>query len=88
MSSWITGKRPTWTRYLEVSTDRRRQDFPGGKHMKQILIDVRTREEFIMEHIKGAVNIPHYDLAYYGELLRDREVVVYCNTGRRTAIFF
>ncbi|MBE0665574.1 MAG: rhodanese-like domain-containing protein [Candidatus Aminicenantes bacterium] len=30
--------------------------------MKQILIDVRTREEFIMEHIKGAVNIPHYDL--------------------------
>jgi rhodanese-related sulfurtransferase/heme-degrading monooxygenase HmoA len=54
--------------------------------MKQILIDVRTREEFVMEHIKGAVNIPHYDLEYYGELLLDRQVVVYCNTGRRTAI--
>ncbi|MFH2107260.1 MAG: rhodanese-like domain-containing protein [Chrysiogenia bacterium] len=54
--------------------------------MKQILIDVRTREEFVMEHIKGAVNIPHYDLEYYGELLRDREVVVYCNTGNRSAI--
>jgi len=54
--------------------------------MKQILIDVRTREEFVMEHIKGAVNIPHYDLEYYRELLLDREVVVYCNTGRRSAI--
>jgi len=54
--------------------------------MKQILVDVRTREEFVMEHIKGAVNIPHYDLEYYRELLADRQVVVYCNTGRRTAI--
>ena len=54
--------------------------------MKQILIDVRTREEFVMEHIKGAVNIPHYDLEYYRELLNDREVVVTCNTGRRSAI--
>ncbi|MCJ7525167.1 MAG: antibiotic biosynthesis monooxygenase [Candidatus Aminicenantes bacterium] len=54
--------------------------------MKQILIDVRTREEFVMEHVKGAANIPHYDLEYYRELLRDREVVVYCNTGRRSAI--
>jgi quinol monooxygenase YgiN len=39
-----------------------------------------------MEHIKGAVNIPHYDLEYYRELLLDRQVVVYCNTGRRTDI--
>ena len=54
--------------------------------MKKTLVDVRTREEFVMEHIKGAVNIPHYDLEYYRELLLDRQVVVYCNTGRRTAI--
>jgi len=54
--------------------------------MKQILIDVRTREEFVMEHIKGAVNIPHYDLEYYRDLLLDRQVIVYCNTGRRSAI--
>lgn len=54
--------------------------------MKKIMIDVRTREEFVMEHVKGAINIPHYDLEYYRELLLDRQVVVYCNTGRRTAI--
>ena len=54
--------------------------------MKKTLVDVRTREEFVMEHIKGAVNIPHHDLEYYRELLLDRQVVVYCNTGRRTAI--
>ncbi len=54
--------------------------------MKKILVDVRTREEFVMEHIKGAVNIPHYDLEYYRELLNGREVVVTCNTGHRSAI--
>ncbi len=54
--------------------------------MKEILVDVRTREEFVMEHIKGAVNIPHYDLEYYRELLLDRQVVVTCNTGHRSAI--
>lgn len=54
--------------------------------MHKILVDVRTREEYVMEHIRGAVNIPHYDLEYYRELLQDRQVVVYCNTGHRSAI--
>jgi len=53
--------------------------------MKQMLVDVRTREEYVMEHIEGAVNIPHYDLEYYRGLLADHKVMVYCNTGRRAA---
>ncbi|MFO7619118.1 MAG: rhodanese-like domain-containing protein [Thermoplasmata archaeon] len=51
-----------------------------------ILIDVRTREEFVKEHIKGAICIPHYDLKYYKEFLADKEIVLYCNTERRSAI--
>ncbi len=54
--------------------------------MKKILVDVRTREEFVMEHVAAAINIPHYDLEYYQELLRGHDVVLYCNTGRRAAI--
>jgi len=54
--------------------------------MKKIMVDVRTREEYVMEHIRGAVNIPHYDLGYYRELLADRQVIVYCNTGKRSLI--
>jgi rhodanese-related sulfurtransferase len=54
--------------------------------MKKLLVDVRTREEFVMEHVQGAINIPHYDLEYYRDLLLDHDVAVYCNTGRRSAI--
>ena len=52
----------------------------------EILIDVRTREEFVMGHVKGSINIPHYDLDYWKDLLFDKEVTVYCNTGHRTEI--
>jgi len=51
--------------------------------MKKIVVDVRTHREFVMEHIQGAVNIPHYDIEFYREPLLDRQVVVYCNTGHR-----
>jgi rhodanese-related sulfurtransferase len=51
-----------------------------------MLIDVRTREEFVKEHIKGAICIPHYDLKFYADFLTGKDIVVYCNTERRSAI--
>lgn len=54
--------------------------------MNPLVVDVRTREEFVMAHIEGAINIPHCDLEYYRDLLRDKPVAVYCNTGNRAAI--
>jgi rhodanese-related sulfurtransferase len=52
----------------------------------EIIIDVRTREEFVKEHVKGAINIPHYDIAYYADLLKGKKLRVYCNTGDRAAL--
>ncbi|MFQ5683745.1 MAG: rhodanese-like domain-containing protein [Candidatus Binatia bacterium] len=54
-----------------------------------LLLDVRTPQEFAIDHIPGAVNIP-YDqlpnrLAELG-LSKNRELVVYCETGGRAAI--
>jgi phage shock protein E len=50
------------------------------------LLDVRTSEEFASGHLDGAVLIPVSDLAVrMGELPRDRPVVVYCRSGRRSA---
>jgi rhodanese-related sulfurtransferase len=52
------------------------------------LLDVRTPEEFAGGHLPGAVNIPHSELAArVAELdgARERDVVVYCRTGNRTA---
>ena len=53
---------------------------------EELIIDVRTREEFVLDHIKGAINIPHYDLEFYEQFLKDKNVILYCNTERRSAI--
>ena len=52
------------------------------------VLDVRTPEEYAAGHLPGAVNIPHDQLsARLGELsgARERDIVVYCRTGRRSA---
>ncbi len=53
-----------------------------------LLLDVRTPEEFAAGHVKGAVLIPVGELrerlAEVGA--RDRPVVVYCRSGRRSAL--
>ena len=50
------------------------------------LVDVRTPEEFAVEHIPGAVNIPVQDLdRRMGELEpKEQPVVVYCQSGNRS----
>ena len=51
-----------------------------------VVLDVRTPAEYAEGHIPRAVNIMHTELAArVGELAdaRDRDVVVYCRTGRR-----
>lgn len=51
-----------------------------------LLLDVRTPDEFAAGHLDGAVNIPVDDLARrLGEVPREREIVVYCRSGRRSA---
>ena len=52
----------------------------------EIIIDVRSREEFVREHIKGAFNIPHYDLGFYKEFLSDKKIQLACNTMHRSKI--
>jgi rhodanese-related sulfurtransferase len=52
-----------------------------------VIVDVRTPSEFEAGHAKGAVNIPFDQIAARaGELPKDRPVVLYCRTGRRSGI--
>jgi rhodanese-related sulfurtransferase len=49
------------------------------------VLDVRTPDEFAAGYVPGAVNIPHDQLASrISEVPKDREVVVYCRSGRRS----
>ena len=54
-----------------------------------LIIDVRTPQEFQAGHVKGAINIPHHVIGskiqdVTGE--KDREVLLYCRSGRRSGI--
>jgi rhodanese-related sulfurtransferase len=58
----------------------------GANGADAIVIDVRSREEFVKEHASGALNIPLYDLVHYVHVLEGRRLKVYCNTGRRAGL--
>ena len=52
-----------------------------------LIIDVRSQKEFRKGHVESAVNIPidYLDKVYRG-IPRDKEIVVYCRTGSRSAV--
>jgi len=51
------------------------------------VLDVRTAEEFVAGHVPGAVNIPHDQIpARLAEVPKDRDVVLYCRSGRRAVL--
>lgn len=51
-----------------------------------LVIDVRTPEEYVQGHLKGAINIPLSDLPPRIEALeQNRPILVYCQTGYRSA---
>jgi len=52
-----------------------------------MLIDVRQPAEFRGGHIIGAVNVPLKELErHLGEIPPDKEIVLYCTTGYRSAM--
>jgi phage shock protein E len=54
-----------------------------------VVLDVRTADEFAAGHVPGARNVSHDLLASrLGELAgaRDKQVVLYCRSGRRTLL--
>jgi rhodanese-related sulfurtransferase len=58
-----------------------------GDSVDHFLLDVRTPEEFVSGHIAGAVNISVESLPQrLEELPGDLPIVVYCRSGRRSAI--
>lgn len=59
----------------------------AGAEKQPYVLDVRTPEEFASGHVPGAVNIPHDELAQrLAEVPKDRDVVLYCRSGRRAQV--
>ena len=53
-----------------------------------LIIDVRTPEEFAAGHIDGAINIPYdqidANLPVLKKAQKDENILVYCRSGRRS----
>jgi rhodanese-related sulfurtransferase len=59
------------------------------KDKSLVILDVRTPEEFAEGHVPGAINISHDKLQdRIGELMsaKDKDIVLYCRSGRRTGL--
>lgn len=51
-----------------------------------IILDVRTPKEFKAKHINGALNLPLQQLnKSYVNIPKNKEIVVYCRSGNRSA---
>jgi len=57
--------------------------------MDKIIVDVREPFEFMMGHVKGALNIPPSKLMSGAKQLqdvpKDAEIILYCRTGSRSS---
>lgn len=54
-----------------------------------IVLDVRTQAEFDSGHIEGAILIPDGEIAKNAETIltdKDARILVYCRSGRRSAL--
>jgi rhodanese-related sulfurtransferase len=55
------------------------------QNSKEVLIDVRSRKEWLRNHKHGAINIPYNKLDQL-YLPKETKLVLYCNSGRRAKI--
>jgi hypothetical protein len=52
---------------------------------KEVLIDVRSKTEWLLNHKPDAIHIPYYQLNEL-DLPKATKLVLYCNSGRRATI--
>ena len=56
------------------------------EHDNYQILDVRTREEFDENHIKGAFNLPYNEINELISFDKDTILFVYCKSGTRSKI--
>lgn len=58
--------------------------------MKKLIIDVREPEEYAVDHVEGAINIPPAEIMDGAKKLadvpKDTELILYCISGSRSNV--
>ena len=75
------------TEYVQISQEEAKEIMDSGEDI--VILDVREQDEYDAGHIPGAVLIPYTRIEEQsGAMLPDknRTILVYCRTGRRSKI--
>lgn len=48
------------------------------------IIDVRTKEEYEESHIKDSINIPYDEITEDSNIDKNKTILVYCRSGKRS----
>lgn len=71
--------------YQDISVERLREYMARRQEDEYVLVDVRQPNEYVQGHIPGAVLIPLAEIPNrLPELPVDKDVVVYCRSGKRS----
>jgi len=59
------------------------ENLPAG----EVILDVRTPEEYAEGHIKGSINIPHDEVSDHLEKIKSyKKVYMHCRSGQRVKV--
>ena len=73
--------------YVEITAEEAKKIMDSGE--EYILLDVREQEEFDAGHIPGAILISYTEIDEKAEAMlldKDKQILVYCRSGRRSKI--
>lgn len=73
--------------FTQIAQDEAKRIMGSGE--EYILLDVREQDEFDEGHIPGAMLIPYTEIENKAEEMisdKDKQILVYCRTGRRSKI--
>ena len=54
------------------------------KNDNYVIIDVRTKEEYEELHVKDSINIPYNEINKNNDIDKNKIILVYCRSGKRS----
>ncbi len=73
--------------YEQITAEEAKKIMDSGE--EYVLLDVREQDEFDAGHIPGAILIPYTEIDNKAEEMlpdKDKQILVYCRSGRRSKI--
>ena len=86
-TSIIVAEKGERTMYEQITPEDVKKIMNSGE--EHIILDVREQDEYDAEHIKGAILLPYTEIENKAaEMLPDKDklILVYCRSGRRSKI--